>query len=310
MAVRRVASSVAAAVAAAALVVGAPGRASAQEAPPAPLDVNLRVDGAILAGALIATGVAALLPLDAGARWGHELLPLDEPIRQRFSLFAARVSDGTVALAVAAPLAMQVLAQAQADGGVGRATAERALVFGEAVAVSVAANAVTKHVVGRPRPYTYNDDPGVQAYADRQGRDSRLSFYSGHAATAFAAAVAGGYLTAHATTDTAARTATWASGLALAGATATLRVRAGKHFPSDVLVGALAGAGIGWAVPALHVRSGAPDLAPAEWIAIGVAPVAGAALAALVPMPSEGTAPVVVPWVSGSGGGVIVARRF
>jgi hypothetical protein len=88
-------------------------------------------------------------------------------------------------------------------------------------------------------------------------------------------------------------------------------VRAGKHFPTDVVVGALAGAAAGWALPALRTRpGGAPTLAPAEWIAIGVAPVAGAALAAALPMPSDNAEPLVVPWVSSQGAGLVLGRRF
>jgi membrane-associated phospholipid phosphatase len=39
---------------------------------------------------------------------------------------------------------------------------------------------------------------------------------------------------------------------AVAAGVGVLRVVAGKHYPTDVLAGAAAGALIGWAVPALH----------------------------------------------------------
>jgi membrane-associated phospholipid phosphatase len=237
-------------------------------------------------------------------------------VKDNFSPTAARASDLLLALELVTPLALQ------AGEGLDAAAGRRSLVYGETIAVSLALNAATKVLVARPRPYLYNPDPRVQAYARRQGRDAHLSFYSGHAATAFAAAVGGGYLFAQSTTDTRARTAAWAAGLMLAGATSNLRVRAGKHFYSDVLVGAALGAGAGLAVPLLHYRGHETNaLTSPEWLAIAVAPLAGAALSQIVPLPaafgespspSAHTSPpaVVVPWVSGSGGGLALAGRF
>jgi membrane-associated phospholipid phosphatase len=46
----------------------------------------------------------------------------------------------------------------------------------------------------------------------------------------------------------------WVRGgsLALAAVTGWLRVRAGRHYPTDVLAGAALGSLIGWLVPRLH----------------------------------------------------------
>jgi membrane-associated phospholipid phosphatase len=46
----------------------------------------------------------------------------------------------------------------------------------------------------------------------------------------------------------------WLGAEALAATTAVLRVEAGKHFWSDVAVGALVGSAVGYLVPELHVR--------------------------------------------------------
>jgi hypothetical protein len=294
---------------AAALASAVPARAAEDGAPPA-IEASLRLDGAVLAGALAAAGLATLLPERAAPARARELLPADEPAKRNFSASAARASDLLVSLTVLTPLALQ------AGQGLDGPAGDRALVYGETLALSLAVGGVTKALAARPRPFTYNPDPRVQAYADREGRDARRSFYSGHAATAFAAAVAGGYLFARSSDDRTARTAAWATGLFLAGATANLRVRAGKHFPSDVLVGAAAGAALGWAVPALHDRgSRAPGLAASEWVAIAAAPIAGAIVSQLVPMPTDITEPLaartaarprslLVPWVSGHGAGL------
>ena len=54
------------------------------------------------------------------------------------------------------------------------------------------------------------------------------------------------------------RWAVWAGALALAGATAALRVAAGRHFFTDVVVGAAAGSAVGFGLPYLHLRGEAP----------------------------------------------------
>jgi len=146
---------------------------------------------------------------------------------------------------------------------------------------------------------------------DRNPRDARLSFYSGHASTTFAAAVGGAYLFSQSSDDPVARTAVWASSLMLAGATSNLRVRAGKHFYSDVLAGAAIGTGVGVLVPALHLQGQARPLLPAEWIAIGTAPLAGALLSQVLPLPERSSLQArAVPWVTGKGAGVMVAGAF
>jgi membrane-associated phospholipid phosphatase len=303
---------------AAALVAARPEPARAQDASnpgPPPLATSPAVDGAVIASALLLAGAASLVHVDTERRWQHELLPIDDPVKRNFSAGAARTSDLLLTLAVLTPVAVD------AGRGFDPAMGQRTLVYGETLAVSLALNAGAKYLVGRPRPYVYNDDPLVEEYARGQDRDSRLSFYSGHAATSFAAAVAGAYLFSQSSTDTTARTAVWATGLALAGATGNLRARAGKHFYSDVLIGSVVGAGVGLAVPMLHLQGqpGAHGLAASEWIAIAAAPIAGALVSQLIPMPSDVTLPLaakpattvqLLPWASGNAGGMMFAGHF
>jgi membrane-associated phospholipid phosphatase len=301
----------------AALAAVWPSVARAQDASdpgPPPLATSAAVDGAVIVTALALAGASSLVHVDTKRRWDHELLPIDDPVKRNFSAGAARASDLLLTLAVLTPLAAD--AGRGLDGGMG----QRTLVYGETLAISLALNAGAKYLVGRPRPYVYNADPLVAEYARGQERDSRLSFYSGHAATSFAAAVAGAYLFSQSSADTTTRTVVWATGLALAGATSNLRVRGGKHFYSDVIIGSVVGAGVGLAVPMLHMRGqpGARSLATSEWIAIAAAPIAGALVSQLIPMPADVTLPLesktsttqVLPWLSGNGGGVMFARQF
>ena len=203
-------------------------------------------------------------------------------------------------------------------GGFGEANDKRLLLYAEALGLNSLASHLTQHVVARPRPYAYSDDPRVQAYAAAEWTSSHLSFYSGLASTTFAAAVAGSYLYAQESTDPKSRAIVWAFSLGVAGATADLRTRAGKHFYSDVIVGALVGASIGFLVPYLH---GGPAYHPTagEWAAIAAAPVAGIVIASFLPAAptfsasstssiSFGATPL--PWLAPGGGGIMLVRTF
>jgi membrane-associated phospholipid phosphatase len=247
---------------------------AAEEAPP--LRWSPLWDGGAAALSLATIGLSPLLPVDTDARWSTQLLPIDDHLKGRYSGQAVRISDVLLAVDVSAPVALF------AGRGFDRATALRVGIYTETVLVGLALNSVVKSVVGRPRPYVYSDDPAVVAYAEGQGRDTHLSFYSGHASTTFSASVAGAYLFAQSTSDYNARATVWGVELALAAATADLRTRAGKHFYSDVLVGAAVGSGLGVLIPYLH---GGPKvhLAKREWAAIVLGLLAGVALGEFMP---------------------------
>lgn len=100
---------------------------------------------------------------------------------------------------------------------------------------------------GRPEIY--------RSGADRSKGESWGSFYSGHASAAFASAVFGSMWFQSKYPESPYTPLVWASTLSLATAVGALRVAAGKHYPSDVVVGALAGAATSFAVLRLHRSS-------------------------------------------------------
>jgi membrane-associated phospholipid phosphatase len=298
-----------AAAASSAAVLLAPARAAAQATPQPPpqLDVSWARDGIITGAAAAVAGLAALIPVDTSTRWSRQLVPFDDGLEGRLSVSASSMSDAMLTIDVAMPVGLLV-----GQGGLTEANDRRLLIYAESLGVSLALNSVTKYLVGRPRPYVYSDDPRVKAYAASQGKDSHLSFFSGHASTTFTASVAGAYLYSQAATDKTSRAAVWGFELALAAATARMRTRAGKHFYSDVIVGTIVGAGVGFLVPRLH---GGPVYSPsaAEWIVIGVAPLAGIGIGQILPAQETTIAPltpIALPYIVPGGGGIIMARRF
>jgi membrane-associated phospholipid phosphatase len=293
-----------------AFLVAAP--ASAQERGPS--RVVWAADAPATVGLFAAGALFGLIPVDVKHSWSSELLPFDEGVKENFSAKAATTSDALVVTTIVTPLA------AELGFGMNRRLGEHTMLYGEALGANFLLNAAAKYLVQRPRPYTYNPAAEVQQYAEAQGADSHVSFYSGHSAMSFGAAVAGSYLFAVSTTDEKARATLWGVELALATATANLRVRAGKHFYSDILVGALIGTGVGFAVPYLHQRNrGKYTPTPVEWIAMGSGIVVGGVASQLLPLSHDVTVPLggaesatvgVVPLVLQGGGGFALAGAF
>ena len=247
------------------------------EEPPPRLRWSSFYDGGTVAVSLGTVAVTQVVSVDTSTRWGTQLLPIDDHLKGYHSSSAAKASDILLAVDVASPLALFT------GQGFDRETAKRVGIYCETLLVGLAVNSVVKTLVGRPRPYVYSDAPETMAYAESEGSDSHLSFYSGHASTTYSASVAGAYLFAQSTSDLNARATVWGVELALAAATADLRTRAGMHFYSDVLVGATIGTGLGVLIPYLH---GGPrlQLSKREWAAIVLGTLAGVALGEFMPV--------------------------
>jgi hypothetical protein len=284
------------AVMAAGVVAAAiPGAAAAQGAEPPPVEARWSVDGAITAAALGGTLLLRLVDVDTTRTWDHELFgSLDASLRGRSSAGAAALSDALLGTALALPVV------ADAARGVDDGSDDRMLVYGEALAITGAVTQLVKYAVQRPRPAAYR--------GDRADPDSRLSLFSGHAALAFAAAMTGGYLHAASDADPTSRAAIWFAGTAVASATATLRVEAGAHFYSDVVIGAVVGAAIGLGVPRLH-HDGI-DLGLADWLAIGNGVVVGALTAHLLDLPQDAPRLELRPMITEGGAGVAIGGRL
>jgi membrane-associated phospholipid phosphatase len=243
------------------------------------------LDGAITGGAFLGSALLPLLNVDTSTRWRTQLLPWDDDLKGRHSTRDAQVSDYLIGAQTTIPFALL------GSQGLNTDSLKYALVYVETISVSTLLNGIVKYSVARPRPYVYSLDPATQRYAIDEGKDSHLSFYSGHSSLAFAASVSSAMLFAQRSQNNVARTAVWATGLALASATATLRTTAGKHFYSDVLVGATVGSTFGWGIPRVH---GAKiKLSASEWVAIVVAPILGVVVASLVAETQHPNAPTL-----------------
>lgn len=150
------------------------------------------------------------------------------------------------------------------------------IMYAESVAISIGLTNITKMAIRRPRPSAYaQQERLIAAYPDPATRpditntDSALSFFSGHTAVPAAIGATATYLAFIRSPEGSWRPwITLAGSTVLTGVTGYARVRAGVHFPTDVIAGALAGAGIGALVPYLHRA----DSVKARPVWIGFAP--------------------------------------
>jgi hypothetical protein len=85
-----------------------------------------------------------------------------------------------------------------------------------------------------------------------KNKDALGSFYSGHASTAFAMASYWSWIHLKMNPNASNHILFTSSLYLVAASISVLRVVGGKHYPTDVLVGAVIGGFIGWFVPWLH----------------------------------------------------------
>jgi len=137
--------------------------------------------------------------------------------------------------------------------------------FSEVVLLTAGTTYVTKVLAGRRRPFLFNQSLSVEEryrIASTGADKPAASFFSGHSSGAFAAATFASTVFQDIHGRSAWSGLVWGSTLSLASLTAYARVKAGAHYPSDVIVGALVGAGIGYLVPRLHRKGAGGEEAP------------------------------------------------
>jgi membrane-associated phospholipid phosphatase len=163
-----------------------------------------------------------------------------------------KISTGAAVAAAGWPVAAIFLGAGKSKG-----TLTDALVTGQAVVLNVALNQWIKLAVHRPRPFVYSLTDGNELLNEN---GSYYSFYSQHTSVAFAAGIsyARTYALRHPTSGR--RWLVYIAAIGGASAVGSMRVLAGRHFPTDVMTGAAAGVGMGLLVPWLHQKGTIPNL--------------------------------------------------
>lgn len=181
-----------------------------------------------------------LQQLDASKIWG-----VDRWATQNFSISAQKSSDKFLYGSFALPFLLMLDKPARQNFG------EVGILYMETLLLNFGATNLTKSAVRRPRPFMYNLDEEIPMSL-KMKKSAQYSFFSGH--TSFTAAMS--FLTAKMHQDlypgSKASPFIWGLAAAIPAYTGMQRIRGGKHFLTDVLVGYAVGAGIGILVPELH----------------------------------------------------------
>jgi membrane-associated phospholipid phosphatase len=111
---------------------------------------------------------------------------------------------------------------------------------------------VAKRTFRRPRPYMYSDDLYNFSLDTRRTPNSRQSFFSGHTSTTAAFYFFTAKTFSRYYPESSMKPFVWSTSIAIPALTGFLRVKAGKHFPTDVIIGYAVGALVGILIPELH----------------------------------------------------------
>jgi len=124
-----------------------------------------------------------------------------------------------------------------------------AVMAGEAFVFQLGLNFLAKVLTQRIRPYCYVESTPL---SEKTTVNAKLSFYSGHTSTTaamsfFVAKVFSDYLS-----NPDSKFVIWISAIVYPVLTGFLRVDSGNHFFTDILIGYITGALVGYFIPVLH----------------------------------------------------------
>jgi membrane-associated phospholipid phosphatase len=224
--------------------------------PPLPYGLSPWVDGPMALGlyAMKSNSDALLARTRAEHPWSPSLDKSSIPFFDRWAIgnYSPRLSALSSVVAGAELLVPAVLDLT--DGWKGNASWGAAAVDGilleETLVLSGALSSYAKSERVHATPLSY--DPSVPE-SERKIPQNASSFFSNHTASAFATAVYSAYTFQARHPDSPLVPWVWGGSLGVASAVGSMRVMAGKHFPSDVLAGAAAGALCGYLVPRMHM---------------------------------------------------------
>jgi membrane-associated phospholipid phosphatase len=225
-------------------------QASAQERTPGPAhQLKLELDAPILLIGGAAASSFFFLPEATSATCAPDC---DRHKINRFDRWAAGNYDRTwttVGDVATVSTLLMPLVVITADEGIPDGLSDD-LVVAEAALVTSAAQVSLSFAVARPRPRVYSESAPLDSRTDA---NAQRSFFSGHVANTMATSVAA-LRTLQRLHQPVLGWITFGVGVAGTGLVGASRVLSGAHFPSDVLIGAALGAGVGLAIPALHDR--------------------------------------------------------
>jgi len=123
--------------------------------------------------------------------------------------------------------------------------------WGETVLINAGLTLLTKYTVRRTRPFVYNSEAPLRK---KLLPNAKGSFFSGHTSMTAANTFFAAKVFSDCYPDSNWKPVVWGVAATIPAVTGYLRVKGGRHFPTDVMVGYAVGAAVGVLVPHLHKR--------------------------------------------------------
>lgn len=208
-------------------------------------DLTISVGGIGLAGAtyLLEKKITPLTETQISALNRNNINKFDRIAAYQWHTGSAKVSDALLTSSMILPFSLLLSSNIRQDY-------KTALIIGaETFVLNYGVTNLAKISFQRTRPFVYNPDAPL---SKKMEHDARMSFFSGHTSTVASMSFMAAQMYQDYHPNGKANPYIWAAAAVLPSITALLRVRAGKHFPTDVVTGYLVGAAVGIIVPRLH----------------------------------------------------------
>lgn len=226
--------------------------ASAQDN--SPYKTSLAVDGPIIAAGMGLSYYGLTLMMDKDGLTEEQVSRLSKSDVNGFDRFSAgwhsdnakKTSDIPFYTSFGLPVALLL------NDNIGSKAGQVLVLYVETMAVTGSLFTMTNGNVPRTRPLVYSDEVDL---SDKTTANARNAFYAGHTAASASACFFAAKIFHDFNPDSNARPYVWAAAAAIPATVGYLRLRAGKHFLSDNLLGYTLGAAAGILVPQLHKKS-------------------------------------------------------
>lgn len=216
-----------------------------------PYELDASVDLPLLGAGLLTTGASIYLDRRVEPLSEEQIRILDVNMITGFDRYSTRYyspsahqfSNVTALTSIAFPFALLLDKPNRNNAG------EILLITMEGALINAGLTNLTKTLARRSRPFVYNGEAPLEL---KLKQEARYSFFSGHTAVSSYFTFAGAQMYNDIYPNSKYRSTVWATAAVLPLLTGYGRMRAGKHFLSDVLVGYGVGALLGIIVPRLH----------------------------------------------------------
>ena len=219
-----------------------------------PYKTSLVVDGPIIAAGVGLNYLGLRLMQDKDGISPEKAMELRKEDVNGFDRFAAgnfdpdakKISDYPFYGSFGLPLLLVL------NDNVRSKTGQMLVLYVETMAITGALFTMTNGNVERLRPLAYGENTPLH---EKIRGNAKNSFFAGHTAAAASATFFAAKVFHDFNPDSQARPYIWAAAAAIPAGVGYLRLKAGKHFLSDNLLGYAVGAGAGILVPQLHKKS-------------------------------------------------------